>query len=87
MRPIRMKKWKWASIIPPDRCTSDDEQNTSPAVTKKAATRRLGATRAHSSASVGVSISSARGPGSKPRHRPNAKSAGMCSPSTQHNRR
>jgi hypothetical protein len=27
------KKWKWASIIPPDRCTSTDEQKTRPAVT------------------------------------------------------
>ena len=26
MRPIRTKKWKWASTIPPDKCTTTDEQ-------------------------------------------------------------
>ncbi len=54
-----MKKWKCASIVPPDRWTSTEEQNTSPAVTKKAASRRLRARRAKTRQAAGIAISRA----------------------------
>ena len=62
MSPIRMKKWKCASIVPPDMCTSTDEQNTRPAVAKKDAKRRLRASRANTRQTAGVATSSAEWP-------------------------
>ena len=84
---MRMKKWKWDSIIPPDRCTSTDEQNTRPAVEKKAASRRFRTVRASTRLAVGVTISSATSATSKPWTRPNTNSAGMWSPRTQQMKR
>ena len=61
-----MKKWKCASIVPLDRCTRADEQYTSPAVTKKAATRRFLATRAKARQASGTATSSAECRAPKP---------------------
>jgi len=37
--PTMMKKWKWASIVPPERCTSTAEAVTSPSDARTVLTR------------------------------------------------
>jgi hypothetical protein len=41
MNGMTMKKWKCASMLPPERCTITEEHHTRPAVTKNAANLRF----------------------------------------------
>jgi hypothetical protein len=82
MKPIMMKKWKWASIEPPEKPTSAAEQYTSPAVISREASRRWDTSRPAIRHRAGASSAVATVIALKPRHSPNRYNPTTCSSST-----
>src|SRR5919112_6675646 len=83
MKPMMMKKWKWASMVPPVRPTSTVEHHTSPAVTATDAVRRR-VRVSHPTTTHATAIASAMVVGTAGRcsHTARAARAGTCAAST-----